>query len=238
MSEPATGIYNAMNKGVRKSKGDYIIVMNTDDYYHNENAIKSLVRALETDNVEYACASSQRLAMGGKKRIVKPNLASYLFRMPFDHNSMLLKRELFDRYGGFDEQYKLAADYDFIFKVCSNRTSAAVSQEIVTCFRSGGASSTMKAISYSEVEAIHEKFYKGSITTETLKKIGGKKLGLYGYLQATSLEIPKNLKKELLEYFNTSYWKGYIFNLLKAKNTIKAIEDLISRKKKQPRCLR
>ena len=60
-SEPDSGMYEAMNKGIRKANGKYIVFLNTDDYFHNADAIEESVYSLENSKADFSFASNRIL---------------------------------------------------------------------------------------------------------------------------------------------------------------------------------
>ena len=56
LSKPDSGIYEAMNRGIALSRGKYVIVLNSDDYYHRADGLASSVKALEENNCGFTFA--------------------------------------------------------------------------------------------------------------------------------------------------------------------------------------
>jgi len=159
ISESDTGIYNAFNKGIKNAKGDYIIFMNSDDYYCEDFTIEELVNTLEKNNADFSTATVKIIdEKGNVERIVKSKPYYYSRRMPFSHNTMLCKKELFEKFGTFDESYKFAADYDFIFRIMKKGAKASVSPKILVHFRHMGVTKEYGIASKKEAIAIAEKY--------------------------------------------------------------------------------
>ena len=160
ISEPDTGIYNAFNKGIKNAKGDYIIFMNSDDYYCDKKAIEELVKGIEENGADFSTASIYIIGEdGGFERLVKSKPFYYSRRMPFGHETMLCKKELFKKFGMFDENYKFAADYDFIFKVMKGGAKSFVSDKTLVHFRNTGVTQRCANESKKESILIAEKYY-------------------------------------------------------------------------------
>lgn len=118
LSEPDTGIYNAMNKGVRMACGEYILMLNSGDYLVNEFVISRIFPFLDGVDIIQGNTMSiinnvQYLNRGyGKSDI------SFIevYKGYFLHQATFAKRELFERYGYFDENYKIGGDTVFYLK--------------------------------------------------------------------------------------------------------------------------
>lgn len=134
ISEPDTGIYNAMNRGVRKVHGDYVLMLNSGDYLVDELVLERIVPELDgTDiiqgNIIKVGASEEQLERGyGKSDITFIDV----MKNHFLHQASFCRRELFDKYGYFDESYKINGDTVFYAKCLGfgNATFRYVNQSI------------------------------------------------------------------------------------------------------------
>lgn len=124
-SESDTGIYNAMNKGVRKATGEYVLMLNSGDYLVDEHVIKRIMPELagtdivQGNNIEECSGKTYRNRGYGKSDIDFFDV----MKGHFLHQSSFCKRDLFERYGYFDESYKMSGDTKF-FMICLGRNDA------------------------------------------------------------------------------------------------------------------
>lgn len=140
-SEPDTGIYNAFNNGIKHATGKYIAFLNSDDFYSVDNAVELSVRALEKTNADFSCATCNILRQDGTVReIFYPKIWSFIARMPFPHETMFAKKELFETFGGFDETFRIAGDYNLIYQALLAGKKYAVLNKNILNFRLGGES--------------------------------------------------------------------------------------------------
>jgi glycosyltransferase involved in cell wall biosynthesis len=117
-SEPDTGIYNAMNKGVRKAIGEYVLMLNSGDYLVDEYVLERIIPELDgTDIVQGNIVVGQE-----DKEIIKCGYGksdiSFIDVMKghFLHQASFCKNDLFERYGCFDESYRINGDTVFFAK--------------------------------------------------------------------------------------------------------------------------
>lgn len=103
ISEKDNGIYNAMNKGIRLVKGDYVVFMNAGDEFADAGVL-SLVSQNEGDII------LGEDIYAGKRRRLKENMTLYdLLSEGIRHQAVYYRLEVLRKYG-FDESYKLIAD--------------------------------------------------------------------------------------------------------------------------------
>lgn len=146
VSEPDDGVYDAFNKGVEYSKGDYILFLNSDDYLINELVIERLVETLIKSNYPIGIYGDI---------YIKNERTGYIFRYgkQFDlesiktgsmppHPATLLSKGTIEEFEGFDTTYKIAADFDLMVKVFLKYNHEIIyTPLIVSLFRLGGLSS-------------------------------------------------------------------------------------------------
>ena len=117
-SEPDRGIYDAMNKGIRRAMGEYVLFLNSGDYFTDSNILK---RVFETD------CNRADLIVGRQKYIDRvsgrkgksPSLhddemnIQFFLSSTLPHQATFIRRDLFDRCGMYDETYRVSADWVF-----------------------------------------------------------------------------------------------------------------------------
>jgi glycosyltransferase involved in cell wall biosynthesis len=142
VSEPDKGIYNAMNRGIRVAKGDYLFFLNSSDKLNDKNAIRNAVVHLINEDIVYF--DIKVVAIGESYIKECPNKLSfnYLYNDLPPHQSTFLHKSLFEKYGYYDESLKIVADWKFLIIVLLkyNATYKHVNETFST-FYEGGISS-------------------------------------------------------------------------------------------------
>jgi glycosyltransferase involved in cell wall biosynthesis len=113
ISEPDTGIYNAMNKGVMAAKGQYILFLNSGDLLNGASALEDFINHPDFEgDIIYGDYKFEE----GEK--VYPDKLSPLFfvRTSLPHQSTFFKREVFEEMGLYEEHYKIVGDRAFFIK--------------------------------------------------------------------------------------------------------------------------
>ncbi len=118
ISEPDTGIYNAMNKGVRMAQGEYTLMLNSGDYLVDNSVVEKVIPLLGgTDIIQGNTISIIDEEEVTNKGYGKSNISfTDVYKGHFLHQATLAKKELFDKYGYFDENYKIGGDTVFFMK--------------------------------------------------------------------------------------------------------------------------
>jgi len=143
ISEKDTGVYHAMNKGIEKATGTYLLFLNSGDYLYNSSVLKSVFEKKYTADILY----------GDMMIVDKTNIQKHM-KMPryvgarrlfFDtvwHPVSFIKRELFLKYGKYDESYKIVSDYEFFVRVIVGENSSRKKIPfIISIFDTSGMSS-------------------------------------------------------------------------------------------------
>lgn len=118
LSEPDTGIYNAMNKGVRLAKGEYTLMLNSGDCLVDEHVIEKVLPLLNgTDIIQ-----GNTVSIINNEKIINRGYANSnitfidVMKGHFLHQSSFCRKDLFERYGMFDESYRINGDTVFYAK--------------------------------------------------------------------------------------------------------------------------
>ena len=143
ISEPDTGIYNAMNKGIAVASGKYLLFLNSGDTLNNSNVLSnSASTILNSTELFSGCLT---LIEGGNKKVLTPPIELTLYQSVYSgltHPNTFIKRTLFDKYGLYNENNKIVSDWEFFLvagglNVCNYQSTDL----IISCFITDGISS-------------------------------------------------------------------------------------------------
>lgn len=116
LSEPDNGIYHAMNKGIRQAKGEYCLFLNSGDWLDSPTILEELFKLppkadIVAGDVYFYDTDLQQI----KWLVPSPDelTAKTLFNGTLPHQATLIKRELFERIGLYNESLKIASDWLF-----------------------------------------------------------------------------------------------------------------------------
>lgn len=138
-SEPDTGIYNALNKGVRDAKGEWFYVLGADDYICNPAVLDKLIGELSDEDDALISAVRQQTVDREKIWYTQDMKLDGLFTWPcVCHQGELIRTEIARELGGFDERYRIAADSDMFFKAHMKNLRFKYTFDIFAYFAFGG----------------------------------------------------------------------------------------------------
>lgn len=136
ISEPDHGIYDAFNKGWRMAKGEWIMYLGSDDEF-TPDGIKTLVGNAQDADVVFGDTWLLN-TVTGKKKLQQSSIGdSYISCCS---QSMMMKKELIDRLGGFNEQYRALADADLNYKAMKANCKVVQVKSPISIFSIGGVS--------------------------------------------------------------------------------------------------
>lgn len=175
ISEPDKGIYNAMNKGIEKSTGDFLVFLNAGDEFYNDFVISNLAKAANDNkdaklifgNCELHSKEGLPLEIITHKEI---NSIFSFMHYNFCHQSCFYHKSLFEN-KKYDEAFKIAGDTDFNLNyVIKNNFLLIYYPEILSKFYLGGISNskaTRKSTTEEHRKIIYE-FYKDNLFMQIL----------------------------------------------------------------------
>jgi len=152
VSEPDRGLYHAMNKGLELASGDYILILNSDDWYQAD-CVDSLIRAKKYSGADFVSSLAQYVDKAGKPIQVlrhMPYDASLRLRMPLRHETMLISSSIYNDIGLYDETYRIIADFHLTIKLFEREYTLYELQYPLLNFRNDGISNTNKKGLYVE----------------------------------------------------------------------------------------
>ncbi len=160
ISEPDRGISDAFNKGVKLSRGKWILFLNSNDKLHDDMVLSDVISKLKTTEAEIVygkiavvhALSGKVLRVGGRD-----GAWNYLHqRMTLPHPALFMRRSYFERHGFFREDFKIAMDYELLLRGF-RQSQFLFMPRTINSFSAGGTSHDRRQIWRQARECLYAK---------------------------------------------------------------------------------
>lgn len=147
ISEPDKGLYDAMNKGLAMATGDVIGFISSDDVIAHPQVISTVARLIEEKKVDSVFADVVHTKEKDLNKVIRLHHARNYKLAHFEwgtmpaHLSFYAKKILYDKFGNFDTQFRICADYDLLMRfLYIQKVSHYYHPEVWVKMRTGGIS--------------------------------------------------------------------------------------------------
>jgi glycosyltransferase involved in cell wall biosynthesis len=150
VSEKDNGIYDAMNKGIKRAKGDWVFFLGADDLFHNAEVMKAVFGNADTERLDFfygnVLSASYKGVYDGAFDLDK------LLKKNISHQAIFYRKSLFDKIGNFNGRYRTHADWDMNIRCfLDNSLGIQYVDLVIAEFGAGGASSSHDVLFLKEV---------------------------------------------------------------------------------------
>ena len=115
LSEPDSGIYNAMNKGIKMASGEYLLFLNSGDYLVDENVVKNVMNENLQEDIVYGKQMTEKDGTLMPMKFYSPEEMSFcaFLKSTLPHQCTFIRVALFDKIGMYNEQNKIVSDWEW-----------------------------------------------------------------------------------------------------------------------------
>ncbi len=147
ISEKDNGLYDAINKGIEMATGDVIGILHSDDFYIDNNVILKYVNIFENEKPEAVYADLYYVDKENTSKIIRKwksgpyNKNSFINGWMPPHPTFFVKKEIYQKFGKFNLEFKTAADYELMLRfILKNEIKTSYLPEFTVKMRVGGKS--------------------------------------------------------------------------------------------------
>lgn len=142
-----SGLYDAINSGIRRSTGDIVGLMHSDDFFAHPNVLNQVAIAFENPNIHGVYGDLDYVSSHNPDRVIRRWKSGYFHPkkirwgwMP-PHPTLYLRRNVFEHLGYYDTNYRISADYEAILRYISRgKINLAYIPDVMIKMRIGGES--------------------------------------------------------------------------------------------------
>jgi glycosyltransferase involved in cell wall biosynthesis len=157
ISEQDSGMYAAMNKGIRAATGKYLLFLNSGDYLFDEQVIAELLTQAQKDPDLIYGNLGRIFPNGMQDRVKMPETLTVetMVKGTLCHPVTLIKKALFNTYGFYDENIRIVADWAFFLKlIISGKVTTQYIDVDVAVYSMDGISSKLSNVPLIEAERL------------------------------------------------------------------------------------
>jgi glycosyltransferase involved in cell wall biosynthesis len=155
ISEPDNGVYNAMNKGILKASGEYCLFLNSGDWLVDKKVISDFINSKFTEDI----VSGNLMLIGNGESVLRKAIKlddlgfEHLYNNRIPHPSTFIRKDLFNKYGLYNEDNKIVSDWEF-FLLCLiiHNCSYSNFDRVISNFYMNGISSNPLNYSFQDIE--------------------------------------------------------------------------------------
>lgn len=142
ISEKDKGLYDAMNKGIKMASGDIIGIINSDDVIASKDVFQTVIDRFNEAKCDGVYSNLLIKDEKLDKIVRRFNNGNGNYKLGWypPHPTLYLKKEVYDKYGIFDINYRIAADYDFMVRIMKGGAKLEYVDSNFTYMRAGGKS--------------------------------------------------------------------------------------------------
>lgn len=147
VSEKDGGIYDALNKGIHLATGDVIGLLHSDDFLASRNVLEMVAKTFADPSIDAVYGDLQYVSQANTSKVVRhwkagefhPSKLAKGWMPP--HPTLFLRKDVFERFGGYDTSYQISADYDAILRwFGQGKIKSRYIPEVLVKMRVGGES--------------------------------------------------------------------------------------------------
>lgn len=171
ISEEDNGVYFAMNKGIKQAHGKYLLFMNGGDLFYNDKIVEIMIPYLEKEKADVFYGDSYRLFESERDCFIKtyPDklTKSFFLTNTLAHQSSFIKKELFEKFGGYRQNFTIVSDKEKWLNFIDNDVKFLHIPYPLSCFRMNGLSRQQSDILLQEKKKLLEEYFPKKLLYQT-----------------------------------------------------------------------
>ncbi|WP_339060531.1 glycosyltransferase family 2 protein [Tepidibacillus marianensis] len=188
ISEKDNGIYDAINKGINMATGDVIGILNSDDYFNDNNVVKDIAEVFKGENIDCIYGNLKYIDPVSKRvtrKWISKQFEFGLFEKSWTpaHPTFYCKKDVYCKYGMYRTDFKIAADGELMYRLLEKHKvhSKYINRPMVV-MRQGGVSSSGLKSTYIITKEMRQAFKDHGGKFNLLKYLGYKALKIKEFI--------------------------------------------------------
>lgn len=160
VSEPDNGIADGFNKGIALATGDWIGMINADDWY-TSNAVELIISNMTTTD-KVCCGNLLLLGENGFERIKKSKIGWLNYGMYIMHPTCFVHNSVYRSVGQYDSTFRIAMDFDMFLRIKRAGYRIKHIDEHIACMRTFGVSNDVNKMHTEELAVMKRNLHWSS----------------------------------------------------------------------------
>jgi glycosyltransferase involved in cell wall biosynthesis len=189
ISEKDHGVFHAMNKGIREATGEFLIFMNSGDIFNSEKSLEEVMPELTSDYDIYYGDNYKESPNSKRLKTYPEKLSfSFFYNSSINHQSTFIRKSLFEEHFYYNENYKIAADWEFfVYVICHKNVPYKYLKKTVAIYDFTGISSSPKYSDLFRKEKLQtiEKFFPAFVEDyKNVSEVNSKRYLQFQYIKS------------------------------------------------------
>jgi len=153
VSEPDSGLYAAMNKGVRLSTGEIVAFLNSNDVYANNTILRRMEEFIRHNNLDAAYGDLIYVDQNDTNRVTRfwktgeYKKGAFRHGWAIPHPTFFCRSKLFEELGYFNEEFQIAADFELMLRfIETHQISVGYIPRVIVKMRRGGKANALRGM--------------------------------------------------------------------------------------------
>jgi glycosyltransferase involved in cell wall biosynthesis len=163
ISEKDRGIYDAMNKGVKAAKGEWVYFLNAGDSFYDNRVLADVFEGRDLRNTDFIYAKVETVNEPTGINYITGNpvtIKDFYRKIPICHQSTFARREAFERIGYFNDQLRISADTEWMVRLFKDDESRALYiDRIIAYYDIQGTSYHRRMLSQRELLQYSDRYF-------------------------------------------------------------------------------
>lgn len=168
VSEPDSGLFFAMNKGIKLANGELIGILNADDFYAS-NIVEPIVKAFEKTSCDIIHGNMMVLGKNTEE-LARPDISLMNQKPSVFHPTCFVRKTVYEKAGLFNTEFRISSDYEFLLRCIREGFQFHYLNEPITYFRPGGMSGKCASnVEGYKIMKIHQTGYHKQVIWRGIK---------------------------------------------------------------------
>ena len=175
ISEKDKGIYDAINKGIKKSTGSVVSILNSDDIFCDDKTTQKIISYFKSDLKLDCLIGNTLITKNNSKKVIRNYKANsfkkWMLYLGFSppHPSTFVRKKIYKKFGLYNKKYKIAGDFEFFVRIfLKKKISFKIINKNFVLMKSGGRSSSSLKSNFISSNEIVKSFKDNNLYTNWL----------------------------------------------------------------------